>query len=202
MEDNHSILYNYYSKYNAGNPAIRRIASLAPKLGKSFTQEFIPASKSFANEFLIKGVRDTVRDNTLTEVLQGNNPFDTFKKNIESRIKNSDEYLYNELSAKEAKERASSVINNIRDAVIKKSEFGLPFDKSLFTPNLNKYNFDYKYEPDPESDPESNDELKNGGYNNMYGGKLLEQLRIDIGRTNFDFELNKLKKEILEIRYS
>jgi hypothetical protein len=200
MENNHSILYNYYSKYNGGNPAIRRIASSTPSIFKSVMHDFVPKSESFSN-MVLKGVRDNIRDNAFTEISQGKNPFDTFKKNIEARIKNSDEYLYNELSTKEAKERVSSVINNIRDADIKKSEFRLPFAKSLFTPdpdkyNSDKYNFDYKYEPETESEPE----YKNGGYNNMYGGKLLEQLRIDIGRTNFDFELNKLKTEIFKIR--
>jgi hypothetical protein len=208
MENNHSILYNYYSKYG-GNPAINRIASSAPSLFKSVMHDFIPKSESFSN-MVLKGVRDNIRDNVFTEISQGNNPFDTFKKNIEARIKNSDEYLYNKLSAKEAIERSHEVINQMREAAIKNRDLGLPFDKSLFTPDSDKYNFDYKYEPEPESDPESESEYKykykpeseykNGGYNNMYGGKLLEQLRIDIGRTNFDFELNKLQKEILEIR--
>ena len=201
MEDNHSILYNYYSKYNAGNPAIRRIASSAPSIFKSVMHDFVPKSKSFSNK-VFKGVLNTVGENTLTEVLKGNNPFDTFKKNIESRIKNSDEYLYQKYLEKDKQERAQEAITRIRDAAIKNRNLGLPFDKSLFTYdpdkyNSDKYNFEYKY----ELDPESNDELKNDDYN-MYGGKLLEQLRIDIGRTNFDFELNKLKKEILEIRYS
>ena len=36
----------------------------------------------------------------------------------------------------------------------------------------------------------------------MYGGDDIElnNLRKDIGRTNFDFELNKLRDEILNIR--
>jgi hypothetical protein len=36
--------------------------------------------------------------------------------------------------------------------------------------------------------------------NKMYGGELLEQLRIDIGRSKEDIELNKLKEEILILR--
>ena len=167
---------------------------MVPKLGKSFTQEFIPASKSFANEFLFKGVRNTVGENILTEGLQGNNPFNTFKENIKRRIENSPDYLYQKYLQKDEQERAQEAITRIRDATIKNRDLGLPFDKSLFTHDPDKYNFEYKYEPDPESesDPESKSDPK---YKNMYGGKLLEQLRIDIGRTNFDFELNKLKKK-------
>lgn len=103
MENKHSILYDYYSKYNGGNP-LRRLASAVPSVVRSASHAFAPEIKEFfldTADIVREGVRNNIRDNVATELFQGNNPFNSLKKNIDERIKNMDEVRYNNLYNKE-----------------------------------------------------------------------------------------------------
>lgn len=103
--EKHPVLYEYYSKYNGGN-RLNRVVSSIPRLLRSSTSKFASDSKEFARDTgkIVKdGLRDNIRDNIATELFQGNNPYDSFMKNINSRIKNSDEYIYNQMYNKPAR---------------------------------------------------------------------------------------------------
>ena len=113
MEE-HPILYEYYSKYSGGISTgvggnISRLSSSIPKLASTFANTskstFLNTTKIVSKkmkefgkdvgDIVIEWLKDNARDKLGEELLQGNNPYDSFMKNIDDRIKNSDEYLYN-----------------------------------------------------------------------------------------------------------
>jgi hypothetical protein len=97
--EKHPILYEYYSKYDGGNP-LNRVALAVPRVLRSTTSRLASHAKEFARDtgkIMKEGLRDNIRDNIATELFQGNNPFNSFMKNIDKRIKNSDESIYNQL---------------------------------------------------------------------------------------------------------
>lgn len=97
--EKHPILYEYYSKYDGGNP-LNRVALAVPRVLRSTTSRLSSHAKEFARDtgkIVKEGLRDNIRDNIATELFQGNNPFNSFMKNIDKRIKNSDESIYNQL---------------------------------------------------------------------------------------------------------
>jgi predicted AAA+ superfamily ATPase len=97
--EKHPILYEYYSKYSGG-VILNRVVTSIPKLLRSATSRLSSDSKEFIKDTgkVVKNeLRDHIRDNIATELFQGNNPYDSFMKNINSRIRNSDEYLYNQM---------------------------------------------------------------------------------------------------------
>ena len=88
MEDKHSILYNHYSKYNAGNPALLRsvgsisknILTKLPNITKSILKDVI-------NDLPGK-MKDEFRDRIASNLLQGKNPITELSSDIKNRVYN------------------------------------------------------------------------------------------------------------------
>ena len=122
MENKHPILYNYYSKYSGGT-AFTRLSTNVPniiKTAKNYAPDIYNSikaeSKSFMND-VAKGVRYNVRDNISTNLLQGNNPLESFTKNIKKRLEEEPEY--NNLRSKSIASTGyvPSYIKNIRSSI-------------------------------------------------------------------------------------
>ena len=163
MENHNSILNTYYSKYKAGTNAVRfsrAISKLAP-FGKEVLKDVVRE--------LPGNLRDKIRDDIATEILQGKNPLETLSKSLIDRAYkealNSGEY---------SKE---DVINFFKPLGIKIPLYGKisnmhsPF---TYTPkyDFSKYMNEVYY---TDSSYEENDENRlRGGDSNRYYNKMLK----------------------------
>ena len=74
MEDHNSILYTYYSKYNAGNSRFTHALTKLTPFAKDVLKDVITE--------LPTKLKEKIRDDIATEILSGNNPLDTLSKSI------------------------------------------------------------------------------------------------------------------------
>jgi hypothetical protein len=162
MEEKHSILYNHYSKYKAGNTAILRSVG---SVTKNLLTKLPGATKSILKDVIndLPGkMKDEFRDRITSNLLQGKNPITELTSDIKNRVYNDlikdGHYDINELNILFNKPISSNVAK-IR------SPFSIDYN------NLD--NLDYKVyskSDDSESSDESDKRQLYGGsiYKNKY----------------------------------
>ena len=180
MEE-HPILYKYYSKYKVGTNGVgdttngvggnaSRLYSSIPRLinrtvnaskskflntGQNLGRQTKEFGKDVAKD-VIEGLKDNARDKLAEELLQGNNPYVSFMKNMQDRYKKSDEYLYNKLynSLSEEYDNKSDKDNKINMELFNRTlDYSNKFPSKF--ESTNKY-----YDADKYQDNNNADEYK------------------------------------------
>jgi len=171
MEEKHSILYDHYSKYNAGNAALLRSVG---SIGKNLVTKLPSITKSVLKDVVndLPGrMRDEFRDRIATNLLQGKNPIVELNNDIQNRVYNDliKEGIYNtnDLNRLFNKPASSYVAelsplsityNNLGDNILK--QYPKPKSYSEY------FNFPYTKSDDSESSENSDDSNKQ----QFYGG--------------------------------
>ena len=167
MENHNSILNTYYSKYKAGSNVVRfsrAVSKLAP-FGKEVLKEVIRE--------LPVNLRDKIRDDIATEILQGKNPLETLSKSLIDRAYK--EALNSGNYSKEDVNNAFKSLGKTGPLYAKTSNITSPF---TYTPmyDFAKYNNKVYYTESSDEDEENQSEniqLK-GGKSNIYYNKMLK----------------------------
>jgi len=137
MENTHSILYNYYSKYNGGNTALR--------ISKSLTK-LAPLTKMLLKEVIedIPGkMKESVRDQIASDIFQGKNPLESFSKGIINRayneLKSSEEYDRKELDT--VFNKGNVILDSRRNTSILQNPVNYVYNKESYNnTNRNRQN--------------------------------------------------------------
>jgi hypothetical protein len=101
MDNEHTILKTFYSKYNkkGGNIASKIFSKLNNRAINSLSKGNFPQvlnnTKTLLRDAVVditdRGI-DEISQNITKEILQGNNPLESFRNNIANRLINSDEF--------------------------------------------------------------------------------------------------------------
>ena len=160
--EKHPILYEYYSKYDGGNP-LNRAALALPRVLKSTTSKLTSHAKEFATDTGIivnKGLRNEFRNKLADEGFQGNNPYTSFMKNIKKRIEDSDESKYAKMMNDAASHKFQPLFKlpssyNYKHPKLDYNDFKQP------KLDYNNLNYDNSEQPELEQSISSENELKN-----------------------------------------
>ena len=163
--EKHPILYEYYSKYDGGNP-LNRIALAVPRVVKSATSKLASHAKEFATDtgkIVIEGLLKDTASEFAKEALQGNNPYTSFMKNIKKRIEDSNESKYAKMMNDAASHKFPPLFKlpSSKHPKLDYNDFKQP---KLDYNNLNYDNYlkyDNSEQPELEQSISSENELKN-----------------------------------------
>jgi len=173
MENNNSILNKYYSKYKAGSNVVRftrAVSKLAP-----FAKEVL---KDVIRE-LPSNLKDKIRDDIATEILQGNNPLDTLSKSLFDRAykealrsgEYSTEDVYNAFKPLGIRKPLYAKVANLNPS-IQNIPYIPPRPSFDFSKLKNKVYYTESSDDDEEN--ENKEPMLRGGQSNIYHNKILK----------------------------
>ena len=172
MEDKHPILYNYYSKYNGGNSALR--------LSKSLTK-LAPMAKTLLKQVIedLPGkMKESARDQIASDIFQGKNPLESFSQGLMNRayndIKSTGDYDRNELDT--AFNKKNVIIDSRRNTPITYSYFRPNDNFNQYSNNDYDNNYDNNYH---ENNKEKKQQLYGGSIYMHKVDKYHNKLKID-----------------------